>query len=323
MKKILLIAPDYYGFDQVIYDSFKKHSQHEVTLITSNRGYSYKNVFEKTQNFFSKLLLNKNLKEQKKYQQLTEELSNCDTKSIILVNRPDLLSSQQLQILKGKTNHLVALYWDSFEKIPQQNNLHFFDKGFSFDTSDCVRYNLINNTNFYFVTNDTAQSPIYDLFYLGTYDNRVENLYKIFKSIKRNHPNLRIGARLYSFKDRSVESDLKDNIELTNKLIPFNKAYSFNLNTRIILDLAHNNQNGLSFRPFEALGLHKKLITDNKEIANYDFYNPNNILIIDHNNPIVPDEFLNSDYESLPPSIYEKYSAKSWVNFIIEQTYAE
>lgn len=39
-----------------------------------------------------------------------------------------------------------------------------------------------------------------------------------------------------------------------------------------IVDLVRDNQTGLSFRIFEALGLQKKVITNNISVQNYDFF---------------------------------------------------
>ena len=50
--------------------------------------------------------------------------------------------------------------------------------------------------------------------------------------------------------------------------------------SKVLLDLVRENQDGLSFRIFEAMALKKKIITNNKTIVDYDFYNPNNILIL-------------------------------------------
>ena len=90
------------------------------------------------------------------------------------------------------------------------------------------------------------------------------------------------------------------------------------MDSKIILDIAHSNQEGLSFRPYEAMGLRKKLITTNKSIVNYDFYNPNNIFLIeDVNNIVIPEEFFKSDYEDIDPSVRDKYYIKNWINKII------
>lgn len=86
-----------------------------------------------------------------------------------------------------------------------------------------------------------------------------------------------------------------------------------------MIDIAHPNQKGLSMRPFEALGLKRKLITNNTDIKNYDFYNENNIFVVnDFNNIEIPDSFLNNPYEELPDKIYEKYYIKNWLKTILE-----
>ena len=62
MKKLLFISPDYYGFQEVLYDGFVRYSDYKVTLVITNEKYKYKNFAEKIQNSFSKLFLKKNLK---------------------------------------------------------------------------------------------------------------------------------------------------------------------------------------------------------------------------------------------------------------------
>ena len=60
------------------------------------------------------------------------------------------------------------------------------------------------------------------------------------------------------------------------------------LKSKIIVEIQRNDQIGLSFRIFEALGYRKKLVTTNTDVVNYDFYNPQNILVIDENNIEIP-----------------------------------
>ena len=66
-------------------------------------------------------------------------------------------------------------------------------------------------------------------------------------------------------------------------------------------------------RTIEMIGMKKKLITTNKDIVNYDFYRPSNICIIDKNEIRIDQDFLESPYEELPDSVYEKYSLHQWV----------
>ena len=87
---------------------------------------------------------------------------------------------------------------------------------------------------------------------------------------------------------------------------------------KIFLDLIRKNQNGLSFRIFEALAYQKKIITSNKSIKLYDFYNSNNILVIDKRNIEIPIDFLETPYEPIPEDIYYKYTIQNWVSIVFE-----
>jgi len=73
------------------------------------------------------------------------------------------------------------------------------------------------------------------------------------------------------------------------------------------------NQYGLSFRVFEAMALEKKIITDNEKIKNYDFYNPNNILVLNKDFSNITKEFFETPYQALPEEIYKKYTLEKWV----------
>ena len=60
-------------------------------------------------------------------------------------------------------------------------------------------------------------------------------------------------------------------------------------------------------------------IVYNKDIANYDFYNPNNIfyyrtMYITSN---IPTDFITSNYQEANPAIREKYHIKNWIKSIL------
>ncbi len=319
-KKILFVAPDYYGFHDVIFDALKKYSGHEVTMVISNPIYKYKNAGEKITNFFMKTFLKKNLKTINNQKNLLSLLQSNSDIDLAIINRPDILTDEQLKIVTGNAKRSAAIYWDSFAKIPQEHTLHFFDKAFSFDETDCKRYHMVKNNNFYFVT-EKKDHEKWDIFFIGTYDKRFPDLVKILSYLKENFSHLKVKSQIYSYHTQEIPDDLKENIILTNKIVPFNEAYVYNQDTKVILDLAHRHQKGLSFRPFEAMGLRKKLITNNPDIVNYDFYNPNNILVIDMDTINIPKGFFETPYEDLPEDIYKKYSIESWVDHIIEESY--
>jgi hypothetical protein len=89
-------------------------------------------------------------------------------------------------------------------------------------------------------------------------------------------------------------------------------------NTKAILDLQRENQTGLSFRIFEAMALEKKFVTDNEKIESYDFYNPQNILILNKDFSNVEKSFFGTEYQKLPQDIYEKYTLDHWIKTVFK-----
>jgi predicted alternative tryptophan synthase beta-subunit len=65
------------------------------------------------------------------------------------------------------------------------------------------------------------------------------------------------------------------------------------------------------------MGLHKKLITTNSDIKNYDFYDENNILIIDTKKPVIPIEFIKKPYIQIPEEIISQYKVSDWANYFL------
>jgi hypothetical protein len=70
-------------------------------------------------------------------------------------------------------------------------------------------------------------------------------------------------------------------------------------------------------RSLEAFGAHKKLITTNQSIRDYDFYSPNNICIIDRKNPQIPNSFFKEAFTPPELNLYQRYSLEGWVNEIL------
>lgn len=319
-KKLLFIAPDYYGFNDVIFEGIIKYTDYEANMAVSatTKRYKYKNFSERLHNFFSKTFLNKNLKNQKKRQHFIRQINQSEKYDIILVNRPDILDKEIFDLLEKKGDKKIVIFWDSFDKIKgQKETLPHFDIKYSFDKDDCETYKLEKINNFYFNKDLGASNSIYDVVYLGTFDNRFDDLLKINETLKKD--NINIHSFIYYPPNIKNKKDDRDNITIIPDIIQFSESYKINSRGRIFLDLAHENQSGLSFRPFDALGNRKKLITTNTFIKNYDFYNPNNIFIIeDINNINIPSSFFINPYEDLSDEIYKKYNLKNWINTILD-----
>jgi hypothetical protein len=314
-KKLLFIAPGYYGFNDVVFEGLKKYSDYDVVNINSTLPYQYKNILEKVYNFFLKTFLKKNLKNIKRGQHI-QYLINSSDFDVLLVNRPDVISEQDLSLAIKKSKSSIVLFWDSIEKIPAQKEyIEKFDVCCSFDSDDCKNYNLKHITNFYFIK-EKNHIEKYDISYLATYDKRINETLTFFEYFTKN--NILAKGKIFTYKSIPIKEKIPLTIEVVHKIIPFATSYKYYLDSKIILDIAHLHQKGLSFRPYEAIGLNKKLITTNQEIVNYDFYNPANILVIDDiQNFTISQSFIEDAYEQPTESIKEKYYIKNWIKTIL------
>lgn len=309
--------PNYYGFDDVVIEGLNKYSNCEVANINYDVGFTYTNIFQRLDNAFSKVFLGRNKKPYLKERYFFQMVSKFETIDYLLVNRPDILPSSVLNKALEKAEVSKLLLWDSLEKVPVSKEIwQRFDQIYSFDKRDCETYGFIKINNFHFYKAEENDPPINnDALFLGTVDSRIKDLEKLMDYLIRQGLN----AQAVLHVPRERELTFQANVTVLDKIVPFNKSDVFAKSTRIIIDLAHKNQVGLSFRVYEAMALGKKLITTNVHIKNYDFYDDRNIFVIeDINNIVIPPSFFEENYFSLSPYLVEKYSIKSWVEEILK-----
>jgi hypothetical protein len=197
-----------------------------------------------------------------------------------------------------------------------------FDEIYSFDKTDIAKYGFKETTNYNYITTKPVVRQfenVPDVIYIASFDERMTYLANFASYLrKRNYTfNFIISgkkATLFYFKKRF--SGQFDPVIFRRRKINQNELLELYAQSKVILDLTRDNQVGLSFRAFEAMGLEKKLITDNVVIKEYAFYNPNNICVIDRNNVIIPSSFLESAYEKVPDAIYHEYTLAHWVDKI-------
>lgn len=311
--KITVLSLDLYGFNEFIAKELQ-NKEIEVTYINSAEfKYNYKNFTERSKNFLSKTFLKRNLKKLKQTEFVLNKISN-DIQDVTLVIDPAHFNHTILKEIRKKSKKLIAYNYDSMVQLPlPSDKIAYFDEIYSFDKNDCEKYQFKFITNFIYIPKENIQ-PRFDL--------------KVFtiqsKSQDRMHTINKIANELDRLSIKNYEFHIygKPSNNANKNIIFFNERISFDFfknkmkNAEILLDLVRKGQNGLSFRIFEAMALQKKLITTNKNITRYDFYNPNNILVIDTDNISIPASFLNSKYEPLNEQIYQKYTLENWIQTV-------
>ena len=321
-KTIILCVPDHFGLPErfkqnleaigfittVITDNFEVKIGLKNTLI---HGYK---KFIKGYKTFKKEKKN----ELKLQMQLDVLEKNCKRFDYSLFIRPDLFSSELINIIKGRSDKLSAYQWDGLDRYPLvYKRIDLFDRFFVFDVNDLSKSEkLLPLTNFYFDDIPISEDKT-DVYFVGTYmKNRIDLLLKLARKCKELGLTTSINLNICSA--QKAEKLKEEPITIITKPISFTQNIINVSKSKIILDFANNVHFGISMRTFETIGYKKKLITNNELVKKYDFYNPNNIFVIENDQLDGLEEFLSIPYEDLSNEINTKYSFTNWIKYVLD-----
>ncbi|MDP9957806.1 23S rRNA U2552 (ribose-2'-O)-methylase RlmE/FtsJ [Epilithonimonas hungarica] len=312
-KNILLITFDNWGYNQYIADALEKKSYRVKHVNFHSFEYTYPDFTHKAFNFITKNLGIVNLKHIHYNDIITDEIKNINNIETVIYIKADFLSKQTIETINQKAKKSVLLINDSINRYPNTKNiLGLFDKVFSFERKDCDKYDLIFKPNFIYKTIDKIPKHFkYKVFNISSYDKR----FPVIKKIAEALYDLNIKSKIVIFSSKENNDPY---LEFSKCTLSISEINALMEESEIILDVNRNQQEGLSFRVFESLGLKKKLITTNPDIVTYDFYNPENIFVIeDVDNIKIPQSFLQSPYKVIPQEILDKYLVENWVDELI------
>ena len=316
MKKVLIVAPEYMGYIVKVAEELRKYQNLEVTDIHVP-NYTYSKFSKKFKNFFYKVI-SEDIKFKYREDYIKAVIKE-DRFDVILMIRPDLFSIQTLTELKSKSRIFKTYFFDGIHRFPKKKKtIHLFDDIYSFEPNDCKEFGFKFITNFIYELEAPSQIGIplkFKVFNITSYDRkRFPILIKIAGTLQEQKNNFKIIVKT----SKSIPSNHL--IEIIKNPIPLEEVKRYIKQSVCMLDLGViEKHRGLTFRVFEAIGYHKKIITNNSDIENYDFYNPQNILIIDEEKITIPNSFLNSSYVPIPDKIIEKYTLETWVKTIFKE----
>lgn len=324
-KKICVISFDHWGYDHNIVESLKEKGIESVHIKIGN--FKHKNFFHKLKNSLFKIFLNKNPKNKKRQDYIIDTLNRIGKQDQILVISPETIELEYHIKIKKFTSRYIAYLCDSSNRAPIEHLLkNVFDEIYSFDKEDVSRYAFKETTNYNYINsspytkNNTIKN---DVVYLASFDNRMDKLFDFSEELKKLTLSYRFiiaGKKASLFKVKKFFNPKLKVFEFSRKTFNQSELHQLYLESKVTIDLVRNNQAGLSFRVFEAMAFEKKLITNNKYIKNYNFYNPNNILVIE-NNHVFEKTFFEMPYEPIPQAIFKQYTIDSWVEHIFFKSF--
>lgn len=314
-QKIAIISFDHWDYDHHIVGELQAQGVESFHIKIGN--FKYKSFSERIINTLSKVFLGKNPKIKKRQDYIIEMLKIKGFQDQILVINPELISKEYHLEIKKFTNKYTAYLYDSVARCPVEHLLNnVFDDVYSFDLEDVKMYNLKHITNYiYFKPSHLNPSIKQDYIYIGSIDNRLEILNNYAQFLKTHGKSFKfyaIGKKAFVNKIKQVV--LRKNRNLIFKSKRFNQSETLNIynESAVILDLVRENQVGLSFRVFEAIGLQKNIITNNNSILKYDLFVPNKMKIFQPNSIF---EFSNENYSD---EISTKYSLLNWTKTVFD-----
>ncbi|MCJ8153621.1 hypothetical protein MKJ01_07570 [Chryseobacterium sp. SSA4.19] len=323
--KICVISFDFWGYDHYIVETLqaKNIDSHHIKIA----DITHANFSERAANAVSKILFNKNLKTEKRQKFVLDSLKNLGHQDQILILNPDTFDLSTLEHIKKQSDRLITYLYDSLDRVHVgQEKLRLFDKVFSFDVADIEKYGFEKLTNYIYLPHMSCnmQKPETDLFYITSYDNKriafIKLLTKRLLELDLKFRIMVIGKKSWKHQLKNIFIGIPENLHIifSIKKISHTKLPEYYRKSRVLLDLTRENQYGLSFRVFEAMALEKKIITDNALIKSYDFYNPNNILVLNENCSNLDKSFFETPYEKVPEEIYYLYTLENWTNRVFQ-----
>jgi hypothetical protein len=340
--RVLLITPQFYGIEKEIISVLEK-SGYEVVWIEN------KTLLLDYHGTKSKLKLFRRLyyflfSPQKKY--LKSEFKKIpDTRfDFLFAINAHVINNQFIKKLKKANQDLVSLLylWDSSGMYNFEKEIKCFDKVFTFDSDDSLKYGINYKPNFFLKT-DLVPAFKNDLFFVGKFStdrklmidwifnnpglesvNSFVKLYPAYKILPHSYfiyNYLKKTNHVSGWKRKYVENfeafeGITESKYISHEPIPFVDFNTQLMASNVILDIPFENQSGYTHRVIQALANGKKVLTTNTRILKEDFFNPSQIHII---NPDMPVEIEWLKATSIFPvdKYFHNLELSVWVNSIL------
>lgn len=322
-KQVLFVAPSFFGYGQEIKEEMESLGA-QVDLLLDR---PFKSSFMKGMTTVNRQMVMGIAKQY--YQKKLMGYARSHYDLVFVINGQTLspqILAQWRQAFPGA--QFVLYVWDSIKNRKTiQENFKFFDYCFSFDKNDADFFGLNFHPLFFsrgFENTSPQKTSTYDVSFIGTaHTDRysvVSSLSQLFSKNIRFYKYLYLQAKWVYFYYKATNPTFKSSTMKEFAFSPLNKdiVQQIFLQSTAILDVEHPLQAGLTIRSLEALGAKKKLITTNKNILDYDFYHPENILVLDKNTPKISEDFFYEPYKEVNNLIYKKYSISGWLDQILQ-----
>jgi hypothetical protein len=327
-KRCLIISPVFFGYEKEIKRAIERAGG--VASIIDERpgnGFWTKAIIRLRSSVISGHI-------ERYYDSCISSLAPTESFDYVLVISPEAINAKVLAKLHDRfpSARFVLYMFDSLRNKTGSNIEALFpqfDRILSFDPEDCNAHPMMKMrplfyTDEYSTIATQGEEYRYDIAFIGTLHSDRFSIGKEIADIAAQH-NMRyfsyyymIDRRLY-LAQKVLNRHMRDCRMSDVSFIPMPKEKVLEVikGARIILDIQHPTQSGLTMRTIEAFGAGRKLITTNQRIREYDFYDKSNISIVERENIRIDEDFIGAHYVSPRPDVYKRYSINGWLSEVL------
>ena len=324
MKSVLFVSLGFHSYDSKMAEAIERLG-YDVTLFIPMGKYG---AIGKVVNLATKSLPGGGYLKRKCYRRQKKFMNNNPKKYdivLVIVGRhldPKLLKEYREAQHQAK---FILYLWDDIARVEQyEENRVFYDEIYSFDLKDVEQYGVKHHPLFYlneYMYMGEEKKHIFGL--TGSiHSGRTQVWDKIITKYK-----LDINKCSLFLLGMTMNDYMRTILPPRDKWVNLKYVHIRGLNTqqmaelakntKVTLDVQFSSQAGLTIRTFESLASNTKLITTNPYVKKYDFYEYGNICVIDKDNPEIPSQFFETDYNEIPEDIVKKYSVDNWMRTMI------
>lgn len=323
-KSVLMICPGFFGYREAIAEQMRALGCHVDVYDERLRG-----------GFVAKAMIRLNCKLyypkiRRYYASIVQENAGKDY-DVVFVVKGEAITQEVMELLRSAypRAEFVLYLWDAVANVPDgENRIGRYDRALTFDPGDAQKYNMQFRPLFFgneFASGAQGKGYAYDVAFVGTaHSIRPRVVHDVKEQCRR------LNRKVYSYfycpyrlvywkgvlTNRNFRYLKQKDVHFTPLAKEtINEIYS---ESRCVLDVEHTNQSGLTMRTIEMVGMGKKIITTNRQIKQYDFYDPNNILVIDRDEAKIDPDFFDREFRPIPESVRRGYSIEAFVRDILK-----
>lgn len=328
-KKILFIAPNFFGYYKEVIKELQKCNCEVDYFCDAPSNTNISKALSRLNRNIIKFSMNKYF-----HKEIIPVISKKKYDYVfIIIGMTFSFFPKMIKEIKEKNKDakFIMYQWDGEKNISFVNEIHnYFDYIYTFDRGDCEKNKKYSFLPLFYTRNyenvGKRKNVIfeYDVSYIGTAHPQkllmVNKMSEQLKDIFKRQYIYHYMPSRFKFIYHKLTSKEYKGVKLSDlklKKVPLEKTMEIFEKSKCIFDAPQKGQTGLTIRTIECLGAKRKIITTNKDIKNYDFYNENNIYIYDGDININA-EFFKKDFEEIPKELYEKYSLRNWLKTMIK-----